>query len=295
MSSVVINHLLHQSTIKTIDYKPNIICFYHNGYWEQQLGEINANFYCYGLNKANFNINNNFHNFDPSDLTIKFDFILCTNKLETNRYDNAIGLSHQLHIPLIIYEHSFRPEHISKETAVLLKHRHTADLYVFPNDYVAQSWGYKEGEYLIQNYLLEKKYIKPQKNGVVIYTSHLANVPHSNDILNCLGQIPNSTIASNDYNEFIKQLETAQYFIDYVHHNEIAWEILEAKSLGCNVITNKTQAYGYYSINYIASVVDYKNFNKELNTPTYHPPANIDNYNNWNKILEIGLNKGYRR
>lgn len=145
MYNQLMSQIMHFATIKDQNYRPNIITFYHDGIFEQNvLGSLKADFYIHTKRPVNatFPLPKNVFPLDLNGFNY-FDFVLCVDKLEN--FADARAFSGQLHCPMVILEHNIRPPHISNTQALMIKNQTVADFYWFERDDVAKSWGFHDG------------------------------------------------------------------------------------------------------------------------------------------------------
>jgi hypothetical protein len=233
MSSLVNKQLINSAINKD---KLNILTFNNNGFWEYELSKLGHQyFYAKTSTFPEVKIPN-FYPLNSNSSHVQYDLVLCNRPLAN--FDNAVNISHQLHIPLIIYEHCLPPETMAKDKILVYKNKIGQYKVIFPNDEIAQAWKFKPGEYFVSDYNVEQQPTNScvrEKN----YIYGMYSGENDNNILaGFLGNIKGLEVFN-----FTETIESALCKCDcYIKLNcdmDIPYDILKAMAYGCIVITNE--------------------------------------------------------
>ena len=295
---------MHYALDKGPDYIPNIVSFYHNGYWEKNiLGNIRANFY---FNETpnipistTFTLPDNVIPINLGDVNVRYDAILCTDKMLN--FNGAASLSHQLHCPFIVYEHSYRPSHIGLVQKTQLK-QNLGNFNAFASQEIAESWGFSPEECRIIEPNISFKADIPKQNTVVIFAQNIRTNDENNVLNRLISHIPNAKVIDNNKTEYEihEIIAGSRIFVDIVNNYEIPWEISLALDYNNYVISNHSPV--------LSSIINDKNgkiikdFNEVPGIIRQMPQnTELDRKKNADAILELAqilqdcVNTGYRR
>lgn len=235
MSSLVNKQLINSAINKD---KLNIITFDNNGFWEYELSKTGHQFF-YAKTSTFPEVKiPNFYPLNPTSPHIQYDLVLCNRPLAN--FDNAVSISNQLHIPLIIYEHCLPPEKMTKDKILLYRNKIGKNKIIFPNDEIAQAWKFKAGEYIVSDYDTGPRLThmsSREKN----YIYGLYSQPSDNNILNTfLENIP--TLEIFNFSETIENmLCKCDCYIKLNCDMDVPYDVLKAMSYGCIVMTNENE------------------------------------------------------